>query len=466
MSEWRKAVGDFRNSVSAWSHAYVNSRLSLVAVKAGGEYIVVIAQLALRTDQLEAAPVIFDLEDAFGCAVNIDGVDEAFRILDSLSDGKLSFLSRTFVLPAGDAPASQLDFRHSAGNQDGRRLTGVRLLGAPLGKQFSRERIDWRLKAGTSPMESLSDLAVQCGLGIPDELCTFECVGLNVIGVGVDSSVIGAKARIRVVTSTEIDTSHVRLGYKIFQRNAPPLRLSVGGSSLEWSEPVGSMVSAIHEFEVESNALVQAFVSYAGEAQQQYWILNPTSTTNIRLAIFAHLDRDLRVLESVLNPVKDDRKDSTSSQFEAGVAVLCTLLGFSAISLGKALPQLQDAPDHILISPKGDIAVIECTTSHIDKNDKLTQLFGRAQAIRSLLNEAGFQGRRLLAVIVTSLSVGEIAKSDTEKAHQLGISVVAKEDLKEAIRRARNGEPAQQIFDDAVVNRAGNGQLALNISSN
>jgi hypothetical protein len=459
MNEWSNKVEQLKQSIDDWRSAYQHPRLSLVAVKKGAEYFVLAGQLALRTDQLATPAAMYDFDDAFGCAADLSGIDEAFRLLDAIRAGQFVFKDRRFVFPPGDVPAAVFEFLHKAGSQDGRRLTAIRLLGATLRTQFDRQRLDWQLKAASPPMESIDDLALECGIRLPDEVCTFECVALNVITIAANSSVVGTKATIRLVASDALDLRNVRLGYKVFHKGGHTTRALIEGGRLSWQEGPPSHSVAAYEFDVPPNAVIHAFASYGREAQQKYWVLNPVSTNNPRLAVFAHIDKELRVLEAILNPTGEDRREATTRQFEAAVGVLSTLVGFSAISLGKSIPQLQDAPDHILVSPAGDFVVLECTTSHIDKNDKLTQLFGRAKQIRAVLNEGGFQSKRLLATLVTALAEEEIAQSDLEKARQLGISVITKQDLRDTLRRARNGESAQQMFEEGVNDRAGSGQL-------
>src|SRR5262249_2160426 len=160
---------------------------------------------------------------------------------------------------------------------------------APMRTQFDRERLDWQLKAASPPMESIEDLSLECGIRLPDELCTFECVALNVVAIAADSSVIGTKATLKVLASDALDLRAVKLGYKVFQKNGPVIRALIEGSHLEWQKGPPSLALATHEVDVPPNAVIHAYASFGREAQQKYWVLNPDSTTNARLAVFAHI---------------------------------------------------------------------------------------------------------------------------------------------------------------------------------
>ena len=111
--------------------------------------------------------------------------------------------------------------------------------------------------------------------------------------------------------------------------------------------------------------------------------------------------------------------------------------------------------------PSGDYAIVECTTGHPDRDDKLSKLFTRAQALRATMDRAGLQQCRLLPVLVTAFARNEIPAAELTKAAEMKISVVCKENLEATLQRATFGENAERIYAEALANLNAGGQLPL-----
>ena len=213
------------------------------------------------------------------------------------------------------------------------------------------------------------------------------------------------------------------------------------------------------ELAVPDGAVVQAFLSYNGETQQQYWMMDPSSLPNARLSAYSLFDKDLEVLRDFLFEASQPRKN-LQRDFEDGVAALLFVLGFSNVNIG-GMQRLQEGPDGLCCTPSGDYGIIECTTGHPDRDDKLSKLFRRAQALRGVMDRAGLQQRRLLPVLVTALARNEIPAAELTKAAEMKIAVVCKEDLEAALQRTTFGENADRIYAQAIANLNAGGQLPL-----
>jgi len=90
---------------------------------------------------------------------------------------------------------------------------------------------------------------------------------------------------------------------------------------------------------------------------------------------------------------------------------------------------------------------VECTTSSIDNNDKLAKLAGRGLKIRDQLAVSGAGAVVVLPVIVTTEPRATIL-GDLEKAADLGISVVCKEDIEQIASTSEIVWDTERVFTE------------------
>jgi hypothetical protein len=437
------------------------ARVTVLAVRTPDGWSVVSGQIVARMSASPGPPKVLETSSAVGFQADVSGgIDVVFDLLAKVREGRLEIGDRQFRFPIENDLSGHLEFLNPIGLRDGRRLTTLRVYGAQRRGLFDRTRLDWELKAAEPPFDGLWDFLSEVGLPIPEgDMCSMDVVLLNVVEVAASSGVTGTKARIDVIMSPRLSPRHMRLGYKVFQHRNLVKRESQGGTALAWHELDGMPVGHF-ELEVPDGAVVQTFLSYKGEAQQQYWMVDPNSPPNPRLSAYSLFDKDLEVLRDFLFETSQSRR-SPQRDFEDGVATLLFILGFSNVNTG-GIQRLQEAPDGLCCTPSGDYAIIECTTGHPDRDDKLSKLFTRAQALRGTMDRSGLQQRRLLPVLVTALARNEIPAAELTKAAEMKVSVACREDLEAAIQRATFGENADRIYAEATANLNAGGQLLLN----
>ena len=96
----------------------------------------------------------------------------------------------------------------------------------------------------------------------------------------------------------------------------------------------------------------------------------------------------------------------------------------------------------------------ECTTGHPDRDDKLSKLFTRAQGLRGTLDKSGLQQKRILPVLVTALARSEIPQTEIDKAAQMKIALVSREDLESLLLRVDFVVAAWQCRTFSQIGRA------------
>lgn len=129
---------------------------------------------------------------------------------------------------------------------------------------------------------------------------------------------------------------------------------------------------------------------------------------------------------------------------EAGVSWLLWMFGFSVAHLG-GTNKTQNAPDLIATTPRRNFAVIECTTGLLKAENKLSLLVDRAEALKQRLVASGNGHLHVLPVIVTAKAREEI-RADLEQAERLGVVVLTREPLEEALQRAPALSDAEALF--------------------
>jgi hypothetical protein len=456
----KSAISQLLDCVKFWEEGYGYCRFTVLAIRTDQEARIVTAQLAIRIAAPLEPPVVYETDLLVAGHFDFPvGISEAKRILSELQSGIVEIRDRKFRFPMGDSPGAIFEPLHPFGLADGRRLSTIRVYGISRASFFNRTRLDWHLKSAEMPMDGVTDVAASLGIPIPQgDSCQFEAVAVNVIEFEGNSFLKGTSADIRIIMLPALDKEKVRVGYKVMLQGKVLVRESKAGAELQWGVK-GEMTTAALSLEVPAGAVVQAFASYNGGAQQQYWLLDPNALPNARRTAYAVIDKKLEALrETLLDNV--DVKGKPARAFEDGVLILLHILGFSAISPGR-IPSLSDGADCLVCSPSRDFAIIECTVGTPDNKDKLGKLFARAQKTRAALDQAGFQHLKLIPVIVSARGRAEIPATEFEKAQRLRIAVVCREELEQALQRSMFGEAAEQIYREAEDATTGSLQLEL-----
>jgi hypothetical protein len=200
------------------------------------------------------------------------------------------------------------------------------------------------------------------------------------------------------------------------------------------------------DIDVPNAAVIQCFVSYSGIAQHFGWVSDPTTMQNPKRAVYNIFDANLEILNDFIS--KSGGKGRNARDLESGIAWLLWMLGFSVAHLG-GTERAQEAADLIATTAKGDFVVIECTTGLLKTENKLPLLIDRAERVRAGVVASNNKHLRVLAAIVTSRPRAEIS-ADIEQAEKLGVLVMCRENLEEAVTRTLVLPNAEQLYEEAI----------------
>ena len=304
-------------------------------------------------------------------------------------------------------------------------------------------QLDWELKAAEIPFDTLDELLNHCALPTLMQMgdsTTLEIIAKSPAMVSSASTIKENKAVIECHLTAALEPEKLRLGFKVFQQDSID-RGSINGSKFKWRKKSGINVGTWRK-PVGDAHLIQTFLSYAGASLHQWWVADPLKRLNPRQAIHQTFDADMSYLRQMLFEPKNDQ----DYVFESAVTTLLGLLGFSVTNYGRA-PKLQDGPDIIALAPAGNVAVVECTIGLLDNKDKLAKLVQRSTGIREKLNQAGHGFLQVQAVIVSSLSRGDVA-ANMETASKHDIAVVCREDIEQLLNQVGLPPNADKLFED------------------
>ena len=250
------------------------ARVTILAAKSPDGWSIISGQIVARMGAFPTPPKVLEASTVVVFQADVPGgIDAVFDLLTQVREGRLDIADRRFRFPIENDLSGYLEFLNPIGLRDGRRLTSLRAYGARRGGLFDRTKLDWELKAAEPPFDGLWDLLGEVGLPIPEgDMCSLEVVFLNVVEVAASSTVAGTKATIDVIMSPRLSPQEMWIGYKVFQHRNVVKRESQAGTALAWRERDGMRVGHL-ELEVPDGAVVQMFLSYGRETQQQYWMM-------------------------------------------------------------------------------------------------------------------------------------------------------------------------------------------------
>lgn len=450
------SIENFRDLVSPWIAGYRTIWLSGVGLKDGDRNVMLTGRVVLspslnldhNVDPLND-PLLWTISKVFPFKAEDFGA-----ILATFEEGRIDVGGFKAELPDDQRdklhPMYNPGHHYSyGGNQAAVRVPVLSATGGArstsINKVFKANEFEWYLPTLDPPFVDAADLHAYYGLPSPsqngDQL-SLE-ISVNPPVEFSDNSIIEKEtAFIRILAAKGTNTSLVSVGIRTVGGAAKQRRLKVRSNQITWKE-ADKLLEGEFAIGVADCPTVQCFLSFAGQSIQQRWILDPSRLLNPRHAMHAAYDGDHVVLRRLLF----EGKKSDSREFEDGVAMVLGMLGFSVTQHGRS-QKLSDAPDIMAITPQGHVAIVECTVGLPDQDDQVAKVYQRAEALRRTLSGSGWPGIRVMPVVVTSLTEGDI-RLHKAPAQKQGVTILCREDIEQALLRIRLPADADQFFKQA-----------------
>jgi len=374
--------------------------------------------------------------------------DEIFRFIEEACNGLIALPELTIRL-GGDSNFdyySEIPLKGSGFFELNLLISGDKL--TPESNAHNA-LLDEKLRLADPPFDGLSDLC--SWLGLSDARTNAQSSGIKVrIGPPADISFEGTSVqnnylKATILSHANFDHSKLDLAVREFPGNGIATRRRVA-HLVKWSKPrKGGKIGTLNLRLVNANsALLMLLV---GERSvRRRWFDDMEKAIHSRYIATQLFDKDLKQLKLSLT------ESSDSVRFEQGIASILFLMGFSS-----AIQVETQAPDLLVTTPNGRLAIIECTTKISDFQSKLGKLVDRKNALISKLESTG-HNTQIAAFLVCGVPRTQIAFD--EKAlvkHQ--VTLLTRDELSQAIDQLRTPTSPDEMFDRAVARLSMNQRL-------
>jgi hypothetical protein len=296
--------------------------------------------------------------------------------------------------------------------------------------------LDNSLREQSPPFDGMADLSQY--LGLPDTRLSHQKPSIEIrIGMPVDltlSTLAKDQLQLNLIAQKYADLKLLKLSVRAFPgaglraREHLTEKVKWGSSRKGFRE--GKLTISLAKAD---SALV--LLTYAKQLVRRHWFVDPDKATNVRYVATQALDRDLKQLRSSLLETTD------AARFERAVAALLYLLGFSPSSVLET-----QAPDLLVSSPSGALAIVECTTRISDFGAKSGKLVDRKHVLQAQLEASG-HSIRVHAFLVTPQTRAQVS-AEVERLQALGITLLCREEILEGLNRTRwPGNPDKMLED-------------------
>jgi len=441
----QKNVDAFFAAVKALEPAFKYDSFSYIAVKHEGAFILLQAALQRHVAKPALPYTVFSTEHVRAGNCLLKDIGQSPRqFVEALFAGSVKVHGAELKFPGDYSNARSTYFSPfwAPALQGQSRANTLQISGAQQATFIRQPMLDWELRAATTPYDNIQELMNEFQLGT---LQGSGAVHVLVIahtaamingasGVNDDSADIGIRL------AHDLKKKDAAIGIRMLTPGSPIKRMQIAGKDLKWAKTPECNLGTMR-IQVPKASILQCFAIYGGDTQSYYWVSDPATTHNARRTALHAYDPRLDKLRDIL--IRDSYRGSDARDFEVGISWLVWLLGFSAAHLSAT--KTSDAPDIIVSSPNGNIAVVECTTGLLKAENKLANLHDRVQAMRRSFEASGYSNIRILPVIVTAKSRNDVA-ADLEQAEKLGILVFTRENIENALNRSFVPQNAEQLY--------------------
>jgi len=445
-------VNAFFQAIQGWGHCYGHARLHYVGIRQEDRLHILLARLFLAVEPFTAPleTVRAGHIEAGMLSVNAD-IQSVQQLVAGLASDVGMEIPEAGCLRIHNSAGREFDAYlpsgvHPEGAKVGSRFTVLTVTGETWHDRIPQPDTDWLLRGGETPYDSFTELVSHFGLAnITGALGTLEVFAHSVLEVWKGSAVTDTTATVGLLMAPTLAQSDVRIGFRVLDKGSVVNRGSIPGTALTWQESNGLMLGKA-KIEVHPGSVVQCIASLNSNAHHIWWIADQNYSQNPRFEALKAVDPSNSLLREYLWP-DAQAKGKKQDDFEAAISWMLWVFGFSPCLFGTN-PRSKDAFDIIACTPGGDFVVVECTLGLLKAESKLSKLGERAANLRSLLSGSTAKSARILPVIVSAMSRDQLV-GDLEVAAKMGVYVVAKEELEQALGELNKFPDANSLFEQA-----------------
>ena len=362
------------------------------------------------------------------------------KLINEAIAGSFTLEERSFVLPSEGSLGTYSDMvlRERWFSDLHLRLHGSQPLSVP---DTDLARVDNGLRLAEPPFDGLADVAGWLGLRqvSGSMLPTLDIrIGPPVDLIFARCSLADNKLSLTFLAHALFDTSSVNLSVRIVPGPAGLAARRTMAGAIVWGEAKDGLREGKLEASVEEADSVLVMLMIGTSTVRRQWFADSQKARNQRLAATLHFDKDLKMVRRALLEATD------SATFERGAASILFLLGFNP-----AIQLETDAPDLIVATPAGRLAVVECTTRIADFQTKLGKLVDRRVSLEKHLTATRHIGFPPVAALICRLPKDQIAAHvDDVRSHK--VILITGEDIEASLNQVRFPDNPDKMLADKL----------------
>lgn len=306
------------------------------------------------------------------------------------------------------------------------------------------DKIKLELRSCEQPFNDINDLKEY--LNIEHDLLSSSMSSVIEITLSsplyiLDSSnLINDSLSVHITADPKIDKDKIKITAKIFQGSIIE-RKEICIDSIRWTK-FKNLIKGTIDIDWNNIHAAECYLTYKNEFVDKRLLIDPNKTVNRRYFIHKTFDSNNSLLEKLIF----SEKGSRAKDLEDGIAILFSILGFNITKYGGP-DQLQDAPDIIVETPDDRLALIECTISLPNKNDKLAKLVQRTKKLQRDSEKSGIPYSEIIPLLVTTLPKDDV-QAHIKEAGKLGVAIVTKDIIEELIKKMSLPADSVRIYDE------------------
>ena len=315
----------------------------------------------------------------------------------------------------------------------------------PQQSVFQSTNTNRQLRTATHPFDGIDDLC--SWLNLADTRPSGKACGINLrvlppIDVFPEKDNLEANLfHLRLEAHFKVATKNVGLAIREFPGKGIATRQQIA-ASIKWERPKNRRRIGTLQINLQNADSVLMMLSVNGLTVRRHWFVDQSKAINVRYVAMQLFDRELKYLRQcvLLDPGEVSKNDS--ARFEKGISALFFLLGFAP---GGQLET--DAPDLILMSPSGRVALVECTVKISDFRSKLEKIAARRRELIQKLEATG-HNLGVDAFLVCGAQKAQISL-DQKHLTDCEVTLLTREDIEQAFYRLRNPVSPDDLLQEA-----------------
>ncbi len=308
---------------------------------------------------------------------------------------------------------------------------------------------DDRLRMAKPPFDGLTDVLNWLGLRSPENAAESPRVTVQInppVEVSFsDSKLENDSFQLTLHAHPNFDLTKISASLVMAPSKNLDFRLQIS-HKLSWGNVSNGVRVGLTNLSLRNAYSALVMLLIGDTTVQRQWFHDANKFTNIRLSATQFFDQELRVLRrSLLEPT------GNSDKFEKAICSLLFLFGFNPATQVEA-----DAPDLIVMTPQGRLAIVECTIRTSDLISKVGKLVNRKIALSKQMDTSG-HSPEVHAFLVCSLPRDEMLEQ-AELFRTQNVGLVTREDIESFLLGVRYPKSPDLILDTIMSHVDGKSQ--------